>query len=77
MYLNYSICNVLSFMFLNHTSCGKRDVLLYGIEEADSIGLHEVTENCDLLVLKKYGFRNTCYIYRLHMLDISPHCFAF
>ena len=77
MYLHDTIFNVLNFSVFDHTSSGKHDVPLYGVEEADSIDVHEVTTNYDLLVLIKDGFRNTCYLNRLHILDLAPHCFDF
>ena len=72
MYLCDLICNVLNFSVFDHTSCGKHDVPLYGVEEADSIDVHEFTSYGDLLVLIKDGFRNTCHLDRLHMLDLVP-----
>ena len=77
MYQHDTICNVLHFSGFDHTSCGKHDVPGYGVEESNSIGVHEVTENCDIPIMIKYGFWNTCYLNSLHMLDLSPHCFAF
>ena len=68
---------MLSIVIFDHTSCGKHDVPLYGVEEADYIDVHEVTADGDLLVMIKYGFGNTCYLNRLHMLDIALHCLAF
>ena len=47
----------------------------YGVEETNSIELHEFTETCDLLVMIKDNFRNTWYLNRLHMLNIAPHPF--
>ena len=39
--------------------------------------MHEVTAYDDLLVLIKNGFGNTCYLNRLRMLNLAPHCFVF
>ena len=77
MYLRDPICNVLNFSDFDHTSCGKHDVPCYGVEETNSIDMHEVTENGDILVLIKDGFRINWYLKRLHMLNIAPHCFLF
>ena len=52
-------------------------MLWYGVEETYSIDVHKVTENGELLVIIKYGFTKTCYLNRLHMLNIVTHCFAF
>ena len=77
MYLHDTIFNVLNFSGFDHTSSGKHDVPLYGVEEADSIDVHEFTSYGDLLVLIKDGFGNTFYLNRLQMLDLAPHCLAF
>ena len=77
MYLCDPICNVLNFSFFDNISCGKHDVPLYGVEEANSIDVHEVIADGDLLVIIKAGFGNTFYLNRLHMLDLDPHCLAF
>ena len=77
MYLCDPICNVLNFSDFDHTSCSKHDVPLYGVEETDSIDVHEVTSYGDLLVLINDGFGNTCYLNMLHMLYIAPHCLSF
>ena len=77
MYLCDPICNVLNFSVFDHTSCVKHDVMLYGVEESDSIDVHEVKVDGDILVLVEYYFRNDCYLNRLHMLDLAPHCLAF
>ena len=49
----------------------------YGVEEANSIDVHDVTSDGDLLVLIKDGFGKTCYLNMIHMLDIAPHCINF
>ena len=77
MYLCDSIYNVLNFPVSDHTSSGKHDVPWYGVEETDSIDVHEVTEDDDLFLLIKDGFGNTCYLNGLQMLYFAPHCFAF
>ena len=77
MYLYDLICNVLNFSVFDHTYCDKHYVPLYGVEEADSIDAHEVTEKIDLLVLIKDDFGDTCYLDGLHMLYLAPHCLAF
>ena len=38
--------------------------------------VHKVTLNCDLCVIIKDGFRNTCYLNRLHVLDLAPQCIS-
>ena len=77
MYLCDSICNVLNFLVFDHTSSVKHDVPSYGVDEAYSIDVHEVTASGDLLVLIKDGFSNTWYLNRIHMLNLEPHYFAF
>ena len=72
-----SICNVLNFSVFGHTSSGKHDVSYYGVEEADSIDVHEVTAHGDLFVLIKDVFGNTCYLNGIHMLYLAPHCLDF
>ena len=39
---NY-IFNVLYFSGFNYTSCGKHNMLGYGVQEANTIDVHEVT----------------------------------
>ena len=65
------------FRVFDHTSCGKNDVQWYGLEETDSIDVQGITKNCDLIVLIKDGFRKTCYLNTIHMLNRAPQCFAF
>ena len=77
MYLCDPICNILKFSVFGHTSCGKHDVLWYGVEEANYVNLHEVTSDSDLIVLIKDALGNTCYLYSIHMLDSATHCFPF
>ena len=77
MYLHDPICNVLNFPVFDHTSSGKHDLPLFGVEESNSIDVHEVTSNGDLLVLVKDVLGNPFYLNRLHMLDIALHCFSF
>ena len=77
MYLYDPICNVLNFSVFYHTSCGNHDVPLYGVEDADSIDVHEFTSYGDLLVLIKDGFGNTFYLNRIQMLDLVPNCLDF
>ena len=77
MYLCDPICNALNFSVFDHTFCGKHDVPLYGVQEADYIDVNQVTADGDLLVLIKDGFGNTFYLNRLQMLDLAPHCLAF
>ena len=67
MYLNDSIYHVLNFSDFDHTSCEKHGVPWYGVEEDDSIDVHEVTAKCDLLILIKDSFRNTFYLIRIHV----------
>ena len=74
MYLRDPILNVLNFSVFGHTSCGKHDVPWYVVEETNSIYMHEVTANGDLIVPIKDSFRNTWYINRPHMLNLAPHC---
>ena len=38
---NY-IFNVLYLSVFNHTSCGKHDVSVYGVQEANAVDVHEV-----------------------------------
>ena len=40
---NY-IFNVIYFSIFNHTTCEKHIVLGYGVQEANTIDVHEVTE---------------------------------
>ena len=61
MYLCDSICNVLNFSVFDHTSSGKHDVPWYGVEETDTIDVHEVTADGELFVLIKDGFVLTGY----------------
>ena len=77
MYLCDSICNVLNFLVFDHTSSVKHDVPSYGVDEAYSIDVHEVTASGDLLVLIKDGFWNTCYLNELRMLYLALYCLAF
>ena len=77
MYLCDSICNVLNFSVFDHTYSGKHDVLWYGDEETDPIGVHEVTADDDLFVLIKDGFGGICYLDGIHMLYLAPYCIAF
>ena len=77
MYLCDSICNVLNFSVFDHNSCGKHDVPGYGVEEANSIDVHDVTSDGDLLVLIKDGFGKICYLDGLHMLYLAPYCLEF
>ena len=72
-----SIFNVLYFSVFNHTSCGKNNVSGYGVQETNSIDVHEVTADGELLVLIKDAFGDSYYLNRLHILDLAPHCFAF
>ena len=62
MYLHDPICNGLNFSVFDHTSCGKHNMPLYGVDEANSIDVHEVTANGDLLVLIKDVFWNNFYL---------------
>ena len=39
-----SIFNVIYFLILNHTSCGKHDVSGYGVQEANAGDVYEVPE---------------------------------
>ena len=39
--------------------------------------MHEVTEDGDLFVIIKDGFREICYIDGLHMLYLAPYCLEF
>ena len=68
---------MLKLSVFYHTSSGKHDVPRYGVEESNSIDVYEVTAHDDLFVLIKDGFGNTCYLNRLHMLYLVPHCIAF
>ena len=68
MYLHDPKCKVLYFSVFDHNFCGKHDVPLYCVDETNSIDVHEVTKNGDLLVLIKYVFSNNCYLNRLQML---------
>ena len=77
MYLSDSICNVFNFPVFDHTSSGNHDVPWYGVEETDSIDVHEVTADGDLFVLIKDGFGDTFFLDGLHMLYLAPHYLAF
>ena len=77
MYLCDSICNVIKNLVFDHTSSGKHDVPWYGVEEADSIDVHEVTADGELFVIIKDVLGNTFYINGIHILFLSPHCLAF
>ena len=77
MYLCGSIYNVRKFSGFDHTSSGKHDVPWYGVEEADSIDVHEVTSDGDLFVLVKDDFGNIFYLDGIHMLDLALDCLAF
>ena len=75
MYLCDTICNFLNFSVLDNTSCGEHDVPLYGVKETYSVGVHDVTEDGDLLVLIKDGLGElviltgyTCCIFRRTVL---------
>ena len=72
-----SICNVLNFSVFDHTSSGKHDVPLYGVEEADSIDVHEVTEYGEFFVLIKDGFRDILYLDGIHVMYLAPYFLAF
>ena len=76
----YNLCtiwNTLNFSVFDHTSCGKHDVTWYGVDESNTIDVHEVTAYGELFVLIRDGFGNTCHLNRLHLLDLAPHCLAF
>ena len=77
MYLCDSIYNVLNFSVYDNTSSGKHDVPWYGVEETDSIDVHDVTADGDLFVLIKDGFGDICYLDGLHVLYLAPYCLAF
>ena len=77
MYLCDSIYKMLNFSVFDHTSSGKHDVPLYVVEETNSIHVHEVTAYGNLFIIIKDGFGKTCYLNRLHMLYLVPHCLAF
>ena len=72
---NY-IFNVLYFQIFNHTSCKKHNVLRYGVQEANTIDVHEVTSQGESLVFITDLLGGICYHGRLHILYIVVDCFA-
>ena len=69
-----SIINVIYFSIFNNTSCGKYNVLGYGIQEANTIDVHEVTSQGDFLVFTKDALGDIWYYDVLHMLDLVADC---
>ena len=67
LYLPNPISNVFNVSVSSHTSCGKHYVLGYGVEEHDSIAIHEIAAFGELLVNIKNIFKNNWYRSRLHM----------
>ena len=64
------------FFDFNYTSCGQHNVSEYGVQEANAIGVHEVTAYGDFLLFIQNTLGDNWYYDRLHMLDLVADCFA-
>ena len=71
MYLCDPIFNVINFSVFDHTSCGKHGVLLYGIEEADSINVYEVASDGDLPVLICWNLTSGMSVFCISTCDLD------
>ena len=71
-----SIFNIIYFQIFNHTSCGKDNVLGYGLQEANAIYVYEVTSQGDFLVFIKNTLGEIWYHDRFHILNLVTECFA-
>ena len=66
---NY-IFNVLYFSIFNHIFCGKHNALEHGVQESNTIDVHEVTVYSDFLEFIKDALGDIWYYDRFHILNI-------
>ena len=71
-----SIFNIISISIFNNTFCGKHDVLVYGVKEANGVDVHDVTSQVDFILFVKDILVDTCYHNRYHMLNPVQNYFA-
>ena len=71
-----SIFDIIYFYIFNHTSCGKHNVSGYVFQEANTIGVHEVTSYGEFLVSVKDDLAGIWYYGIFLMLYLVSDCFA-
>ena len=62
--------------FFSHTSYGKHSVLGYGVQEANTIDVHEVTSQGYFLVFINDTLGEIWYYDRIHIMNLVVDCFS-